>query len=233
MKEGIFIFKKIRGNIIDIKKDFYEATWESEARVCIIFNVLVHFVIAIFIWIVGLVFYIFNLKSVAIVIGFFSVAYLIIACFTKLFKITEKFSCKLFFKLFGRYGKVVSRDDWKDIKKYWPREEYKEVISKKSCGYCYFYSWAIIQQLEDAQLMYCSQKINGKLTAHAVIVKNNCVYDTNLRRHFDYNQYVEFYDIVIYKMFSEKEYRTETFFDDIRPGFVEWCEKNNVYCNPQ
>lgn len=81
--------------------------------------------------------------------------------------------------------------------------------------------------------MYCAQTIKDGWSAHAVIVKDNCVYDTNLRRHFDYNEYIELYHIVIYKLFSEEEYRKETFFDDIRSEFVEWCEKNNVYCNPQ
>lgn len=162
-----------------------------------------------------------------------SIIYIILAGFTRLFKVTGRLSYKLLFKLFGRYGKVVSKKDWKNIKKYWPKEAYKEAISKKSCGYCYFYSWAIAQCLKDAKLMYCSQMIKGRASAHAVIVKDNCVYDTNVRRHFDYNEYIELYDIVIYKMFSEEEYRMKHFFDNIRPEFVEWCANNNVYCKPQ
>ena len=150
-----------------------------------------------------------------------------------MFKVTGRLSYKLLFKLFGRYGKVVSKKDWKNIKKYWPKEAYKEAISKKSCGYCYFYSCAIAQCLKDAKLMYCSQMIKCRASAHAVIVKDNCVYDTNVRRHFDYNEYIELYDIVIYKMFSEEEYRMKHFFDNIRPEFVEWCANNNVYCKPQ
>lgn len=197
------------------------------------FNALVHFTIAILIWTSGWMFYIFNLKTVAVIIGAFSVIYIILAYFTKFFKATGWLSYKLLFKLFGRYGKVVSKADWKSIKKQWPRKEYKEAISKKSCGYCYFYSWAIAQHLKDAKLMYCSQTLKDGPTAHAVIVKDNCVYDTNNRRHHNYDEYIERYNIVVYKMFSEEEYRTETFFDDIRPEFVEWCAKNNVYCNPQ
>lgn len=227
------MLKKIRKEITELKNDFFEATSESETRVLNMFNVLVHFTISMLIWIIGLIFYIFNLKTIADVIGLLSVIYIILAGFTKLFKVTGRLSYKILFRLFGRYGKVVSKKDWKDIKKHWPKEAYKEAISKKSCGHCYFYSWAIAQWLEDAKLMYCSQKLKDGPSAHAVIVKDNCVYDTNLRRHFDYNEYIELYDIVIYKMFSEEEYRTETFFDDIRPEFVEWCAKNNVYCNPQ
>lgn len=227
------MFKKIRKEITDIKNDFFEATAESECRVWNMFNVLVLFTIAILIWIIGLIFYIFNLKIVAVIIGLLSVIYMIIAGFTKFFKVTGRLSYKLLFKLFGRYGKVVSKKDWKNIKKYWPKEAYKEAISKKSCGYCYFYSWAIALCLKDAQLMYCSQKSKDGQTAHAVIVKDNCVYDTNNRRHYNYDEYIKRYNIIVYRMFSEEEYRKETFFDDIRPGFVEWCAKNNVYCNPQ
>jgi len=227
------MLKRIWREITDIKNDFFEATMESELRVLNMFNLLVHFMIGILIWTIGLMFYIFNIKTVAVIIGLFSIIYLIIACFTKFFKVTRHLSYKLLFKLFGRYGKVVSKKDWKNIKKQLSKEYYKAAISKKSCGYCYFYSWAIAQCLKDAKLMYCSQRTKNGRTGHAVIVKDNCVYDTNFRKHFDYNEYRELYDIVIYKMFLEEEYAKETFFNDIRPGFVEWCSKNNAYCKPQ
>lgn len=228
------MFKKIRKEITELKNDFFEATVESECRVLNMFNVLVHFTISILIWSIGLMFYIiFNLKTVSVIIGLLSVIYIIIACFTNFFKVTWRLSYKLLFKLFGRYGKVVSKEDWKNIKKHWPKDAYKEAISKKSRGYCYFYSWAIAQHLSNAKLMYCAMTLRDGPTAHAVIVKDNCVYDTNNRRHHNYDEYIKRYNIIVYKMFSEKEYKTETFFDDIRPEFVEWCAKNNVYCKPQ
>lgn len=161
----------------------------------------------------------------------FALIYLFIAFTTKLFKVTGKLSYKLLFYLFGRYGKVVSKEDWKNIKKC-HKEFYKEAVSKKSCGFCYYFSWTIALHLKDAKLLYCSQRQDVGHGGHAVIVKNNCVYDTNNRRHYDYKEYLELFDIVVYKIFKEEEYRKESFFDDIRPGFVEWCKENNVYCDP-
>lgn len=113
------------------------------------------------------------------------------------------------------------------------RKFYRFLVTKKSRGKCYYCSWFIALFLKDAKLMYCSQKCPKGLSGHSVIVKDNCVYDTNGRRHWDYDEYIKFYDVNVYKMFSESEYRKESFFDDIRDGFVEWCAERNVYCNPE
>ena len=75
------MFKRIRKEITDIKNDFWEATSESECRVLNMFNLLVHFTIAMLIWIIGLIFYIFNLKIVAVIIGGLSIIYIILAGF--------------------------------------------------------------------------------------------------------------------------------------------------------
>lgn len=111
------MFKKIRKEITDIKNDFFEATSESECRVLNKFNVLVHFAISMFIWTIGLMFYIFNLKTVAVIIALLSVIYIIIAGFTRFFELIGRLSYKLLFKLFGKYGKVVSKKRLEKYKK--------------------------------------------------------------------------------------------------------------------
>lgn len=99
------------------------------------------------------------------------------------------FSAKILIHFFGRYGRVVTKQDWTRIKKESHRG-YREIWSKNSIGHCYYFSWYIALFLNDATLMYCSIKGNdGRNTAHSVIVKNNCVYDTNARQHFDLNDY--------------------------------------------
>jgi len=159
--------------------------------------------------------------------------YLILAFKIKMiFGITHKISFKIVMYLL-RYGKVVSKEDWKYIKKYCKRKVYRKLRSKKSKGYCYYYSRVVAYFLKDAQLMYCCIKCQDHYSGHAVVVKNNCVYDTNQRKHFEYNEYLELFDAKVYKMFSAEEYRKESFFDDIRQGFAEWCAANNAYCNAQ
>lgn len=136
-------------------------------------------------------------------------------------------------EFFGRYGRVVTKQDWARIKKECPKA-YREMCTDKSLGYCYYYTREIALFLEDAQLLYCSIKGNdGKDTAHAVIVKNNCVYCSNARNHFEFEDYQKEFIIDIYKIFSKEEYKDENFFDNIRDDFVKWCAQHNVYCNPQ
>lgn len=136
-------------------------------------------------------------------------------------------------ELFGRYGKVVTKQDWSRIKKADPKG-YREMCSDESLGYCYYYTREIALFLEDAQLLYCSIKGNdGNDTAHVVIVKNNFVYCSNARTHFDLEEYQNEYILDVYKIFSKEEYGTEDFFDNIRDDFVKWCAQRNVYCDPQ
>ena len=134
--------------------------------------------------------------------------------------------------LFGKYGKVLTKSDWKRIRRD-DNEWYKFVLSKKSCGFCYYCSWRTALYIKDAKVMYCSIDSRKGPTGHAVIVKNNRVYDTNKRRHFEYDEYIKLFNVHVYKMFSYGEYAKQSFFDDIRQGFVEWCAENHVYCDPE
>ena len=149
----------------------------------------------------------------------------------KIFELTAYPSYKILQRLLI-YGKVVSKKDWKNVRKYCKRL-YKDLISEKSYGYCYFYSWALAMYLKNAEIMYCAIQIDGRPSGHSVIVKNNCIYDTNDKKHYDYDEYIKDHEAMIYKTFSKNEYKKDTFFDDIRPGFVEWCKENNAYCDPQ
>ena len=70
-----------------------------------------------------------------------------------------RFSTKVLWHFFGRYGRVVTKEDWKNIKRFCP-ETYKYIWSKKSDGHCYITSASIALFLDDAKIMYCS--IKGK-----------------------------------------------------------------------
>ena len=227
------IFKKIRKEIAELKDNFFEAKSETVVKVLNYFNLCLHFVISLFIWFAGIILcLILKYRIVGLIVAIMSVVYIILATTVgKVFKMTGYMSYKLLFYLFGRYGKVVTRQDWKNVKKY-GKVLYKDLFSKESYGHCYYYSRALAMYLEDAQLMYCSIPAAGEITGHSVIVKNNCVYDTNDRRHYDYEEYIK-KEVEIYKFFSEEDYRKESFFDDIRQDFVEWCAERNVYCSPQ
>ena len=233
LKERIIIFKRQREFIKELKADFYEATVENYLRIIDWFNLLLITIIVLFCITISIILALFNINVLSVIIALSAFLYFIVAVTTKLFKLTWNISCKLLFYLFGRYGKVVNSKDWKNIKKYLDNDIYKFLTTKKSLGYCYYCSWVIARFLNDAQIMYCSIQISNRPSGHAVIVKDNCIYDTNERRHYDYDEYIKLREAVVYKIFSQEEYKKKTFFDDIRQGFVDWCTENDVYCEPQ
>lgn len=226
--------KKFRQRILEMKEGFLDAKSEKSYHAFIFANLLVIGIVTLAICYASMIFvafdldYLFYIVSATAFLGnlFFSLN-------SKAFSMVMPFSAKLLLHFFGRYGRVVTKKDWAKIKKECPKG-YREIWSKKSRGHCYYYSWGIALFLKDAELMYCSIKDNdGGDTAHAVIVKNNCVYCTNARQHFDLEEYKEMLGVNVYKMFSEEEYRTKEFFNNIRADFVQWCAERNVYCDPQ
>lgn len=151
---------------------------------------------------------------------------------TKIFFKIMKISSKIIEHFFDRYGLVVSKEDWKRIKKENNRE-YKFIWDKRNIGHCYAVTWILARHIEDAKIMYCSCKGENGQTAHAVIVKNHCIYDTNDRKHFDYDEYIKMFDVEVYQIYEKEQYCSINFFNNIRQGFVDWCAERNVHCNPE
>lgn len=226
--------EKIRQRILEIKEGFLDAKSDKAFEAFIIANIIYITVIYMLVCFGSMIFMAFNLTYISYIISTVALLALVFFMFSKkAFGITIPYSARILLHFFGRYGRVVTKKDWKNIKKNCP-EGYKEIWSKKAIGHCYYYSWGIALFLENAELMYCSiKRRDGTETGHAVIVKNNCGYCTNSRQHYDLEEYKKMHGVNVYKMFSEKEYRTKTFFDDIREDFSNWCAERNVYCNPQ
>lgn len=226
--------KKFRQRILEMKEGFLDGKSASIRSALILTNAIV---IGLITQIIIVIEYIYTSDLGYI---FYIIATITLLCFVlfsfnfKTFSMILPFSSKIMYYFFCRYGRVVTKKDWRKIKKQCPKVLYKRFFSKKSCGKCYFYSRLVAVYLEEAELMYCSIKLDdGSKTAHAVIVKNNCVYDTNARQHFDLEEYKKDFEVEVYKIFSKKEYLSTTFFDDIREDFVKWCAEKNVYCDPQ
>lgn len=226
--------KKFRKQLLEIKEGFLDAKSEKRFASIILANSLFLSFITSTIICMSTIFCLFNLEMVHYTI---TICTLLLFIFFELnrkaFYLLIPFSRKILYRLFGRYGRVVTKKDWANIKKNCPKV-YRRVRSKKSIGYCYFYSWWIALFLDDAKLMYCIiQGRNEIPVAHAVIVKNNCVYDTNFRNHFDLEEYIDWYKVKIFKTFDKEEYSNTKFFDEIRDDWVKWCNEQNVECKPQ
>lgn len=146
----------------------------------------------------------------------------------KKFKLFLDISLEIVLRRYGRFGPVITKKDWERIKKKNPKL-YRKANSKASLCHCYDYSRKLAMYLKNAKLMYCAtiHHEDGK-TAHAVILKNGYVYDTNLRQHVELEYYVELLDVIVYRTFSKSEYQDEDFFDNIKDDFASWCRQNDV-----
>ena len=227
--------KKLRQHFLEIKEGFLDAKIKSSEPAIKLAYIFFVGIIYLLVCYSSMILIAFNLTYVWFCIVFISMLLLIIFYYCPSVSLwASSFSTDLLYKVFGKYGRVVTKEDWKIIKKKSPGL-YKFLHTKKEyLGKCYYCSWAIACFLKDAQLMYGSYKVtDGSFSGHAVIVKNNCVYDTNHRMHHDIDEYKELFSFEVYKIFSEKDYRTKDFFDNIRNDFVKWCSERNSYCKPQ
>ena len=226
--------KKFRQRILKLKEGYLSRKSEEAFQAYLYANIIfISLIYTITYMVSALVYGILN-KEIGICMFIVStILFFIFTSWKKAFSKVLPISIRILDKLFGKYGLVVSKDDWKRIKKK-NIKAYKFVRDKKNIGYCYMTSWVLAIWIEDAKIMYCS--IAGKnncQTAHSVVVKNNCVYDTNLREHYDFDEYIKMYKVEIYTFFEEKEYCTEKFFENVYKDFMDWCAERNVYCDPQ
>lgn len=225
--------KKFRQRILEMKEGILSGKFEESYQIYMCVNIaFIYAVFSVIYTISAIVCKIF--QPIGICMIAISVILLFVFIFwDRAFAKTITISARIFTYIFGRYGRVVNKDDWKRIKKK-NKYAYKFIWDKKNIGHCYAVAWILALWLEDAKIMYCSiaSKEDGK-TAHAVVVKNNCIYDTNKRMHFDYDEYIEINKVEVYQIFEEEVYCKKSFFDDVRQGFVDWCTERNVYCNPQ
>lgn len=225
---------KIRKTFLEVREGFLDAKSTKAYYAYFFANVIFIIGVGIATILLSSILLFYNQKQLFFYI---TIATIILCSFfyinTKAFISVVPFSSEILTRLFGRYGRVITKNDWENIKKYCPII-YEKALSGKSNGHCYFYSWAIALYLKNAKIMYCSvRRKNGEDTGHAVIVKKGCVYDTNRRQHYDLKEYKKMFHVKVYKFFSREEYATIDFFDNIREGFADWCAKNNVYCDPQ
>lgn len=222
------IKEKVRQYFKEMKKQFLSGSYEGKAKALLWIDLSVVYIIFLFLYSISYIVYsAYGITWIGIVLFSISLAVLYIQRIWMLF---APISIIILCRIFARYGNVVHRRDWKNLKKFCPKG-YKLVWSKKAIGKCYDISWIIALYIKDAKLMYCSIRVkDGSTTAHSVIVKDNCVYDTNKREHFDYDEYLKDQAVEVYKIFDKDIYQKESFFDDIRDDFVKWCSEKSVIC---
>ncbi len=223
--------KKIRAQYKELKEGFLTAKWEKQFPVYAWANaIFIFFIFIIFFTISAIIYNFYEVVGICM-IAISTILYIIFMSWNKVFFITMRISARIFAHFFARYGRVVSKDDWERIKKQ-NKSTYKFIWDKKSIGQCYTVALILALLIEDAKIMYCSiASGEGGPTAHAVVVKNNCVYDTNIRRHYDYDEYIEMAKAEVYQIFEKEIFCRESFLSDVKEDFANWCAKRNVYFN--
>lgn len=130
---------------------------------------------------------------------------------------------------------VISFKDWFIIKKK-DRVLYEKARSEDCNHKCYFTSYALANTLENPDiriLWICIGPLDNKF-GHAVIVRNDKVYDSNLRRTYGREEYLRAFNAEVFKEYSINEYLNKenlhqshfTFLD--WEEFGEWCKERNA-----
>jgi len=135
-----------------------------------------------------------------------------------------------FFNLFTVYtNKVISIKIWKKIKSEC-KELYLDLTSESCEGFCYYYSLVLGLIHKDVDLIWgsCYDSKSRQHYAHAFIVKNEYVYDSNQRLSYKFDDYAKANNLKIYRRWKYSEYNTKNFRSSVREDFRKWCEENKV-----
>lgn len=150
----------------------------------------------------------------------------------KLWKyLTEKFQNLWLFN-----WQVISFKDWKNIKKRCKKLYYD--ARSEACNHeCYTTTYAIANTLNNPEIkiLWIAVQSADERYGHAVILRNGKIYDSNLRRTFNYDKYFKAFNVEIFKEYSIKDYVTkedlshDTCFSNLEwKAFGKWCKEHNV-----
>ena len=139
---------------------------------------------------------------------------------------------ELYLKRFlSKHNKAISKKDWKKIKKHSLRL-YNDLLSEECEHCCYYYSLEIARILKDCTLIWGAAEEpfekGNKFYAHAVVLKGDYIYDSNMHFSIKYEDFVKLYKFKIYKKWSFDEFSKENFRDSERNNFRNWCKANHV-----
>lgn len=128
-------------------------------------------------------------------------------------------------------GKALGKKEWHIIKKY-SVALYNDLLCDR-CDYCcYSYSLKIARIITDSTLIWGAGEEpleeGHKYYAHAVILRNGYIYDSNMRQSEKLEDFIKLYKFKTYKQWNYDEYSQEDFRESEREEFRIWCQKNNV-----
>lgn len=128
-------------------------------------------------------------------------------------------------------GRALGKKEWKTIKEY-DISLYNDLLSYKCHHKCYYYSLEIAKVIKDSILIWGAIdepfEEGHNLNAHAIILRNRYIYDSNMRQSIKYEDFIRLYKFKLYKQWNYNEYSKKYFREAERAEFREWCKKNKV-----
>lgn len=131
---------------------------------------------------------------------------------------------------------VLSFKDWKNIKKRCRKIYY--VARSEACNHkCYDTTYAIANTLKNSEIkiLWITVQSSEERYGHAVILRNGKIYDSNLRRTFNYDEYFMAFNVEIFKEYSFEDYISKenlsfksSFLCLEYKAFEKWCHEHNV-----
>ena len=124
----------------------------------------------------------------------------------------------------------LSKQEWNQVKTS-DIQTYSDLVSGYCKHKCYSYARKLALLLDNATLMYISiQPIvsEDKVCAHAVIRRDNQIYDTNIRRSFGIDDYFKLFNVKVYHEWNFTEYSQPDFKESVSKEFHTWCKNYNV-----
>lgn len=134
-------------------------------------------------------------------------------------------------KIISMNGKALGKKEWKKIKQQ-DIYLYHDLLSDKCLHCCYFYSLEIAKIIKDSSLIWGAVEEpfedGHNYYAHAVILRNGYIYDSNMRQSERYEDFIKLYKFKLYKSWNYDDYSQTNFRETERKDFRKWCRENNV-----
>ena len=136
-------------------------------------------------------------------------------------------------KFVSTNGRALGKKEWKAIKEY-NIGLYNDLLSDECDHCCYYYSLRIARIIKDSILLWgaVEEPFKGghSYYAHAVILRNGYIYDSNMHQSIKYEDFIKLYKFKLYKQWNYDEYSRKDFRESERAEFRRWCKENNVSC---
>lgn len=134
-------------------------------------------------------------------------------------------------KIVSTNGRALGRKEWKAIKEY-DIGLYNDLLSDECHHCCYYYSLEIARIIKDSTLIWGAIEEpfedGYNYYAHAVILRNGYIYDSNMRQSEKYEDFIKLYKFKLYKQWKYDEYSQKDFRKSERAEFRKWCKENDV-----